>query len=54
MQVRIISGAMPARRLHMLGPKSETILSVSLPHLLRLMTRQVLCFAFSVTPSLFL
>lgn len=54
MQFGIISGAMPACLVHTVEPKLEIILSVSLPHLLCLMTRRVLGFAFSVSPSRFL
>lgn len=53
MQFGIISGAMPACLLHMVGSELEIILYVSLPHLLCLMTHQVFCFAFSVSPLLF-
>lgn len=48
MQFRIISGAMLACLLHVVGTELKMILNVSVPHLLCLMTHQVFCFSFPV------
>ncbi len=48
MQFGIISGAMLACLLHMAGTELKMILNESVPHLLCLMTHQVLCFSFLV------